>query len=123
MGNLTSRATNYEKDVNIENYDTIDNEISELHNNEPVVNINKSLDNFRKFVILDIRNKTMKEKCLNLLKNDINKEISYSEFINKYEIFYSHLGNLGKTSYEICKADLNLNKTNYLLNLNKSSFY
>lgn len=123
MGNFTSRETKYEKDINIENYDTIDNEISELHNNEPVVNINKSLDNFRKFVILDIRNKTMKENCLNLLKNDINKEISYNEFINKYEIFYPYLGNLGKTSYEICKADLNLNKTNYLLNLNKSSFY
>lgn len=123
MGNFTSRATDYEKDINIDSYDTIDNEISELHNNEPVININKSLDKFRKFVILDICNPTVKENCLKLLENDINREISYSEFINKYEIYYPYLGILGKTSYEICKADLNLNKTNYLLNYNKSAFY
>ena len=127
MGNFNSRSNEYKKDVkDIKNdnvYDTMDNEISEIKNNEPVANINKSLVKFKRFVELDIRNPVMKQNCLNLLKEDLNKEMSYQEFINKYETFYPYLGQLGKTSYEICKTDLNLNKTNYLLNRNKSLFY
>ncbi len=58
-----------------------------------------------------------------MIAEDKNRRISYDDFDFNYSMFYNDLGLLGKTAYDVCKVELSINKTNYLINNNQYNKY
>ena len=75
----------------------------------------RSLSRLGDFIKLDLRNENEKNKYLDMIKEDLERNISIKEFEFRYKPIYHKLCELGKTSYEIFKSNLVMERNNRII--------
>ena len=79
--------------------------------------VHNNLNNFKKWVEVDVTDSPVRNKILNMIKDDDRKDSPtiVSEIDGKYSPFRPHLSELGKTQLDMLKAEKKLRSTAYVL--------
>ena len=75
----------------------------------------RSLSRLGDFIKLDLRNESEKNKYLEMIEEDLDRNITIKEFEYRYYPIYDKLCSLGQTSYEIFKSDLVIERNNKII--------
>ena len=81
------------------------------------MSVHESLDNFKKWVEIDVTNSPIKNKILNIIQDDnsMDSPTIMSNIDGKYSPYRKHLSRLGNTQLDVLKSENRLRSTAYVL--------
>lgn len=80
------------------------------------MSVHDSLDNFKKWVEIDVTDSPVRKNILNLIEKDshLDSPNIIKEIDGKYSPYRKHLSRLGNTQLDVLKSEKTLRKTAYV---------